>query len=203
MPPDAPERIGLMGGAFDPPHRAHRALAQAACEQLGLSHLHIVPTGQAWHKPQHLSDGVHRLAMAQLAFADLPCARVDARELQRSGPSYTIDTLRELAAAHAQAHLFLIIGADQAHALTSWRRWQEILQSATICVADRAGTIGADALFDAEVAGATRFLRLAMPPMDLSATAVRASVFAGQDIRAQVCDAVARYIADHHLYQVV
>lgn len=196
-------RIGVMGGAFDPPHRAHLALAQAACAQLGLDRLHIVPTGQAWHKTRTLTAPQHRQAMAQLAFAELPQAVIDPRELLRSGPSYTVDTLRELALANSGAQLFLIIGADQAFALTTWRAWQEILQSATICVADRANSIKAGALFDAEVASHMRFFRLTMPSMDISATAIRTSVSAGQDITPLVCDAVARYIADHHLYQSV
>ena len=196
-------RIGVMGGAFDPPHRAHLALAQAACAQLGLDRLHIVPTGQAWHKTRTLTAPQHRQAMAQLAFAELPQAVIDPRELLRSGPSYTVDTLRELALANSGAQLFLIIGADQAFALTTWRAWQEILQSATICVADRANSISAGALFDAEVASQMRFFRLTMPSMDISATAIRTSVSAGQDITPLVCDAVARYIADHHLYQSV
>ncbi len=93
-----PRRIGLLGGAFDPPHRAHQALARAAIEQMQLSELRILPTGQAWHKARPLSPAPHRLAMARLAFEGLPQATVDDRELRREGPTYTVDTLRELAA---------------------------------------------------------------------------------------------------------
>ena len=78
--PGNPLRIGLFGGAFDPPHRAHRALAEAAIGQLSLDRLHILPTGQAWHKSRTLTDGVHRLAMCQLTFGDLPAVRVDDRD---------------------------------------------------------------------------------------------------------------------------
>ncbi|MBB1077815.1 nicotinate (nicotinamide) nucleotide adenylyltransferase, partial [Rhodoferax sp. 4810] len=131
------QRIGILGGAFDPPHLAHLALAKAAIEQLQLDQLRIIPTGQAWHKPRLLTDAVHRLAMAQLAFAELPQAQVDDRETRRTGPSYTIDTLHELHAEAAGAQLFLIIGADQAQALTTWHAWEQILRSAIICVADR------------------------------------------------------------------
>lgn len=196
------ERIGVMGGAFDPPHLAHHALALAACAQLGLQRLHLVPTGLAWHKTRTLTDVQHRLAMAQLAFADIDQAVVDPREVQRSGPSYTIDTLRELKLIYPGVQLHLIIGADQARALSTWQAWHEVLESATICVADRANSIGANAFFDAEVASQVRFHHIAMPAMDISATAIRASVLAGQDITPMVCHAVARYIADHHLYQI-
>ena len=81
------QRIGVFGGAFDPPHNAHVALAQAALEQFGLDMLYVIPTGQAWHKARVLSAPEHRLAMTRLAFAGMPRVRVDERELQRAGPS--------------------------------------------------------------------------------------------------------------------
>jgi len=87
-------RIGLFGGAFDPPHKAHVALAQAALTQLSLNVLHVLPTGDAWHKPRDLTPGFHRLAMCQQAFESFPNVVVDDLELKRPGPSYTVDTLR-------------------------------------------------------------------------------------------------------------
>ena len=92
----AAPRIGLLGGAFDPPHRAHVALAESAVQALHLDHLLVLPTGQSWHRSRAGSAGDHRLAMARLAFEGLPGAVVDERELVRAGPSYTIDTLRAL-----------------------------------------------------------------------------------------------------------
>ena len=118
----AAARLGMFGGAFDPPHMAHRVLAQAAVDQLRLDELRVFPTGQAWHKERTLTPAQHRLAMAQLAFEDLPKVVVDARELQRAGATYTIDTLRELSAEHPGAELFLVMGEDQAAAFTTWRR---------------------------------------------------------------------------------
>ena len=79
------QRLGVYGGAFDPPHLAHTALARAAWEQLSLDALCILPTGQAWHKARELTDAEHRLAMTRLAFAEWPQARVDAREIHRAG----------------------------------------------------------------------------------------------------------------------
>ena len=92
--PAQAKRIGVFGGAFDPPHLAHMALVKTAVADLQLDELRVIPTGQAWHKPRALSPAHHRLAMAQLAFADLPNVLVDPRETQRVGPSYTVDTLR-------------------------------------------------------------------------------------------------------------
>jgi len=202
LPEAAFRRIGILGGAFDPPHLAHLALARAAIEQLQLDQLRIIPTGQAWHKPRTLTEASYRLAMAQLAFAELPQAQVDARETRRGGPSYTVDTLRELHAEVAGAQLFLIIGADQAQALTTWHAWQEILQSATICVADRPHSTGAGAVFDAEMAHPDRFFHLQMPAMALSATDIRSAISTHQNVTALVGESVARYIAAHHLYQI-
>ena len=198
----APKRIGILGGSFDPPHLAHLALGQAAVAQLGLDELRIIPTGQAWHKARVLSDATHRLAMAQLAFSGIPQAWVDSRETRRAGPSYTIDTLRELRAEFSQAELFLIIGADQAQALTGWQAWQEILQSATICVAGRPDLTRARDVFDAERAYPERFFHLQMPSMATSATDIRSAISTHQNVTALVGERVARYIADHHLYLI-
>ena len=92
--PAPPRRIGVFGGAFDPPHRGHTALAQAALEHLDLDLLLVVPTGTAWHKSRPLSDAQHRLAMCALAFGDVSRAQIDDCEIVRSGPSYTVDTLQ-------------------------------------------------------------------------------------------------------------
>lgn len=197
----SPRRVGILGGAFDPPHLAHLALAHAAIAQLQLDELRVIPTGQAWHKPRPLTAAAHRLAMAELLFAELPQAVVDARETRRSGPTYTLDTLNELRAEVPGADVFLIIGADQAQALTIWHAWEQILQSAIICVADRPFSTGPRAVFDAETAYPDRFFHLQMPAMALSATDIRAAISTHQNVTALVGESVARYIAAHHLYQ--
>jgi len=196
----AVQRVGIFGGAFDPPHRAHVALAQLAVTQLQLDHLRIIPTGQAWHKPRRLSAASHRLAMTRLAFAGVAGAEVDERETRRAGPSYTFETLRELRAQYPTAQWYLIIGADQARDLNRWQQWQEIVQSATICVADRPHLTGTQVQFDAELAYPQQFLRLQLPALDIDATAIRRACAAGQDVSPLVGADVARYIADHHLY---
>jgi nicotinate-nucleotide adenylyltransferase len=196
-------RIGVFGGAFDPPHAAHHALAQVALEQLQLDELRIIPTGQAWHKNRGLTPAAHRLAMARLAFADLERVVVDPRETVRSGPSYTVDTLLELKAEFVGAEFFLIIGEDQAKALDSWSRWSEIPKLATICVAARAGFTRANATFEALHLSQTAVRLLEMPPMDVSATDIRQRLARRQNVGPLVFEPVARYIAQHHLYQAV
>ena len=203
MKPDMPQarRIGVFGGAFDPPHLAHRALLETALHELKLDVLHVVPTGDAWHKPRQLLDGTHRLAMVRLAFQDVPRIVVDSREIGRAGPSYTIDTLREIAAEEPGADLFLIMGADQAAALTSWREWQAIVQLAIISVATRAHQSNTNDLFEAERLFPERFLHLGLPALHVSATQIRSNIANGQPVQTLVSEPVARYIADHHLYQ--
>lgn len=198
-----PRRIGLLGGAFDPPHAAHAALARAAIEQLQLDELRVLPTGQAWHKARDLSPASHRLAMARLAFAALPQAVVDTRELERQGPTYTVDTLREIAREETGAVLFLILGEDQARAFDRWREPQAITQLATIAVAarpaDDPGQAGDPARPYPIPGGPCRHLQ--MPLLPISATDLRHRLARGQDPGSLLSPQVARYIAQHHLYQ--
>lgn len=193
-----PRRVGLFGGAFDPPHRAHVGLAQAAVEQLRLDELRIVPTGQAWHKTRELTPAADRLAMARLAFAGLPGVRVDERELRRAGPSYTIDTLEALAAELPGAELHLLMGADQWSAFTSWHRWPDILARAQLCVLARPGTEPPPPRPGLPVPQ-----WLAAAPLDCSATAIREGIAAHgltPELARLLPAAVARYISDHGLY---
>lgn len=194
----APARVGMFGGAFDPPHRAHVALARAAVRQLALDKLYVVPTGEAWHKDRALTPAEHRLAMARLAFAGVTGVEVDDRELRRSGPTYSIDTLRELKAEHPQAELHLLMGEDQAAGFTQWRAWQEIARLAVLCVAGRGTGEGVAAL---RALPGVRVEALQLPQMPESATDIRRRLTAGQDITELVEPAVASYIESQHLYQ--
>ena len=204
------QRVGIFGGAFDPPHLAHYALAQAAIAQLQLDVLHILPTGSAWHKTRVVSSGAdHRLAMAHLAFDDLPHALVDDREIRRAGATYTIDTLLELREQYPDAQLFLVMGADQLAAFDSWHQHQKIAEIATLSVAARAYSTLATASFSPEIGlkmlnakpGTIEPVQIAMPTMPISATEIRARASRSEPIDHLVKPALARYIATHHLYQ--
>lgn len=204
----ATARVGLFGGAFDPPHCAHRALAEAAIMSLRLDTLHILPTGQAWHKSRALSDAVHRLAMCRLAFADLPGVFVDDREIRRPTATYTVDTLEELRDEQPAAHLFLLIGEDQLVAFRSWRRWRDILSMATLVVAARPDSKGASRLETGSSPTHEFDLpheRLSLPLWPVSSTAIRAMAAAGpahaDQMAALVPGPVAGYISHHSLYQ--
>ena len=198
------QRVGVFGGAFDPPHQAHVALAQAAIQQFELDSLHVIPTGQAWHKVRALSAAEHRLAMTRLAFQDNAKVVVDERELQRTGPSFTIDTLEALQAENLQARLYLFMGADQFSAFQQWHRWNDILELAIICIAARAHSAWATGQFDAYPGRSSRFAVLDMPALPVSATQIRqriaSRVVSPADLLQLVSEPVARYISLHRLY---
>ena len=197
-------RIGIFGGAFDPPHHAHVALASAAIQQFDLDSLHVIPTGQAWHKARALSAAEHRLAMTKLAFQDEAKVVIDERELQRTGPTFTIDTLEGLQAQNPQARLYLFMGADQFSAFQQWHRWQDILDIAIICIAARAHSAWATGQFDAYPGRSSRFALLEMPPLPVSATQIRQLIasraVSPADLAQLVSMPVARYISLHRLY---
>ena len=193
--------IGIFGGAFDPPHLAHHALAQAAIEQLKLEVLYIVPTGHAWHKSRVLSDASHRLAMVRLAFQNMPQVVVDDMETQREGSSYTVDTLEELQVRHPNAHFYVLVGADQAASFTLWNQWERVLEMSQLAVVQRSVS-NADQAYSHEWHNLPfkRVMRMQMPLMDISSSSVRASYAAGQPDSELVSPLVAHYIQQNQLY---
>lgn len=210
-------RIGVFGGAFDPPHTAHLALARAAVDQLSLDELRVIPTGDAWHKARSLSPAAHRLNMCELAFAGLPKVLIDDREIRRSGPSYTIDTLEALRAEQPGSTFFLVIGEDQWASFSSWHRWQDILGLALLAVVERPSSAHAPAAIQVPASWppSAEVLRLQVPAMPVSATAIRQKLSfysahtsvqapawaADPELASVLPESVARYISLHGLYQ--
>ena len=191
------KKIGLFGGSFDPVHSAHVALAQVALSQLQLDAVRWVPAGQPWQKTRELATPAHRAAMLQLAIADEPRFTLERCELNRVGPSFTLDTVRELQAATPGTQWFLIIGQDQYVGLHTWRDWKLLLQLVTLAVAMRPG-VPAQANPEVQRVG---HQPVALPMMDISSTEIRERVTSGQGIDRLVPAAVARYIDRHHLYR--
>jgi nicotinate-nucleotide adenylyltransferase len=199
-------RIGVFGGAFDPPHMAHVALVQTAIAQLQLDEVRVLPTGQAWHKAQQMTVAPHRLAMTRLAFERVPQVVVDGREITRSGPTYTVDSLQELTQERPRSQLYLLIGDDQRRSLHSWHRIEDIARLAIICAADRDPVVGAwSGDHDTEPTFQALFTLpiqpLHMPLMPLSATDIRQRIAHHQPIEGLVPQEVERYIQEHHLYR--
>ena len=189
--------FGIFGGSFDPVHNAHVALARVALAELRLDELLWVPAGQPWQKSRGLTPPADREAMVRLAIADEPRFALSRIELERSGPSYMIDTVRELRAARPGANWFLVIGQDQYAAFHTWQGWQELLGLVTLVIADRPDTTHA---VDPQVLAAAH-AAVTLPMMDVSSTDIRGRVMNGQGIADLVPAPVARYIARHHLYR--
>jgi nicotinate-nucleotide adenylyltransferase len=190
-------RIGLFGGTFDPPHAAHVALARAARDELRLDQVRWIPAGAPWQKARRISDAAHREAMVSLAIDGERGFVLDRCELDRPGPTYTVDTVRACAAAEPGAQWFLIIGADQYAGLHTWRDWRDVLVRVTLAVANRPGPMPAP---DPEVLRQPHRV-VPLPMLDVSATDIRARVARGLPVDSMVPPAVARYIDQHRLYR--
>ena len=197
--------LGVFGGTFDPVHVAHLALAQEAAEALGLERVVFVPVGRPPHKPGVVvTPGADRLAMVQLAIAGNDRFVASRIELDRDGPSYTVDTLTALTADRGgAADLTLILSADAFLGLPDWREPRRVLQLARLAVAPRDGYPEAGPEFLAAQFPdlADRAIFLDGPRIRLSASGLRARAAAGRSLRYLVPDAVAAYIGDHDLYR--
>jgi nicotinate-nucleotide adenylyltransferase len=190
-------RVGVFGGTFDPVHAAHVALAEAALVELRLDEVRWIPTGQPWQKAREITSAVHRVAMVQAAIAHEPRFTLDRSEVDRSGASFTLDTVRALAAAQPGTQWFLLIGQDQYAGLHTWRDWQTLLGLVVLAVANRPGDTRRP---DPDV---QRFPHrmVPLPMLDISSTDIRRRVGMGADISPLVPPAVARYIETHGLYR--
>jgi nicotinate-nucleotide adenylyltransferase len=197
-------RVGLLGGSFDPVHQAHRRLADAALDQLGLDELRWIPAGQPWQKSRRLAAPQHRAAMVALAIGDNPAFVLERCELERPGPSYMLDTVRTLQQREQQAAAwFLILGQDQLANFCTWHGWHELLARVTLAVAGRAGRV-VEPPADLLTEPACRIVPLEMPPLAVSSTELRHRLAAGEPARSlapgMVAPAVADYIERHGLY---
>jgi nicotinate-nucleotide adenylyltransferase len=191
-------KVGLFGGAFDPPHRGHLAVAEGVRAALALDRVRFLPYARGPHRAAApVAPAADRLAMLRLALSGCSGLVVDDRELARGGLSYTVVTLRELHRERPGDDLSLIIGTDQLELLAGWRAWREILRLARLAVVTRPGH---PAGIPAGVpAGRVVSVPLSVP--DVSSTIVRERVRSGRGIRRLVPAAVALYIEERGLYR--
>ncbi len=189
-----PERLGILGGTFDPVHIAHIVSASECRCALGLDRVDLVVAGDPWQKRADVVlPAVERLELVQLAVDGIDGLEASAIEVERSGPTYTADTLEELAAPGRE--LFLILGADLPATLSSWHRADRIRALATLVIVTRAGDRRAEPPGDG-----WRVERVDIPRLDVSSTDVRARLAAGRPIDGFVPASVVRRIADRGLY---
>lgn len=194
--------VGVLGGAFNPPHLGHLLLAQEAIDSLGLEELILMPTGVAAHKRIEPEPGASvRLEMTRRAAAGAEGIRVSDLEVGREGPSFAYRTLELLADELPGSDLIFVMGADVAAGLEGWRRPERVLELARVAIAERPGVERSDV--DATLArlgAGSRAEVVEMPPVGISSSMVRERVAAGRPIRWLVPDPVLALIEEHGLY---
>jgi nicotinate-nucleotide adenylyltransferase len=194
------EKIGIMGGTFDPIHYGHLFAAEEARAALSLNRVIFVPSGNSPHKSYaSMASAEDRCAMTALAIKDNPHFEISRIETDRTGASYTSDTLRELARIHPNADIFLITGLDAALDITNWHKPFEILSLCTVVAVARPGYIR-DKIRELDDIIQDSLLILDTDLIDISATAIRRHVRAGGCIRYMTPDPVWRYIMERKLY---
>ena len=195
----APPALALFGGSFNPPHVGHLAVAEAAAEAAGLDRVVWMPAATNPHKraATDVASPEHRLEMARLATAGNARFEVSDLEVRRGGASYTVDTVRQLQAEHPEAELALLLGGDSLAGFPTWHEADELLGRVRLVVYRRPGADEGDV--PARVLARTTFVEA--PPLDLSASLVRARLRAGRTVRYLVPDAVRAYVERHGLYR--
>jgi len=193
----AVRRLGILGGTFDPIHYGHLAIAEEAWERCHLDMVLFMPAGDPPHKPDELASAEQRFHMVEMAIADNPHFCLSRLELDRPGPSYTVDTLRELHARYPQTELYFIIGTDAAQEFFSWRDPQGILACARIIAAARPG-IAETVLSAAREAG---MLVLHTPGVAVSSTEIRTRANRGWSLRYLTPPSVIDFLHNEGLYR--
>ncbi|MCC7477838.1 nicotinate (nicotinamide) nucleotide adenylyltransferase [bacterium] len=202
--PGGQERIGILGGSFNPPHLAHLLLAQEAWYRYELTRVTFIPAARNPFKPDapDLATAEQRLRMVRLATE--PDARfcVDAGEVRAGGTSYTVDTLRRLRKLHPEAELYLILGADAALGLPGWKEIEAYPGLCKVVVANRPGSSDLQGGFPPELLALGLWMEyMPLPPLELSASEIRSRIRMGKPVRYMVPDSVAEFIHEHGLYR--
>ena len=184
-------RLGVLGGSFDPIHLGHLILGETAREQLSLDKVMFIPAGNQWRKEgRGVAAAEYRLAMVRLAVDGNSAFEVSTMEIDRDGPTYTVETLAQLHAESPGIEISFIVGVDALADMPHWKEPRRIFELAMVCVAARVGEAVED----------DRVTRIEMPEVNISSSVVRERVKEGKSIRYLVPDAVERYVREHGLY---
>ncbi|MGY4690381.1 nicotinate-nucleotide adenylyltransferase [Salibacterium sp. K-3] len=187
------KKIGLLGGTFDPPHHAHLIIAQEALSVLKLDEVWFIPVYSPPHKSRDQMAGPgERLQMTKLAVEENPRFVTSAVELDRKGPSYTLDTVKRLNGQYPGTSFYFIVGGDMAASLPSWKNIDELKERVTFAVIDRPG-------YTAPRSGAGMYY-IEVPLMDISSTMIRERIRSGGNIKYYLPERVRIFIEEHRLY---
>jgi nicotinate-nucleotide adenylyltransferase len=188
-------RLGVMGGTFDPIHYGHLVAASEAASAFELDKVLFVPTGEPWQK-QTITDAEHRLAMTKLAIAGNSLFEISTVDVRRAGPTYTIDTLRDIHESNPEADVFFITGADSIAQIDSWKDSSQIWPLAHFVGVTRPGHS-----LEVPKSAAGEVSLLEIPALAISSTDIRARVESGKPIDYLLPNSVIDYIHANHLYQ--
>jgi len=197
-------RLGVLGGTFDPVHRGHLMMAEEARVTLGLARVLLVPAGRPMSKPgRRVTAARHRLAMVRLAADGLPWLAVSAMEVERPGPSYTVDTITALRTQYGpDVEIFFILGWDSLVQLPAWHEPDRLVSLCRLVAVPRPGQVQPDVReLERAIPGISeRVVFLDRPCVDISASAIREAVGRGEPVDHLVPETVAGYIREHRLY---
>jgi nicotinate-nucleotide adenylyltransferase len=196
MNPQPRRKIGLLGGSFDPVHKGHLALAEAALTQYGLDEVRLMPCAQQALKARHPTSADDRCALLRLAIANHPYLALDCREVFRAGTTYTYDTLVELQREMPDAELWFICGMDAICNFDKWYRAKDLIDKCTFLVFDRPGVSPPETPFHPALLAH----RLTGPMIDLSSSEIRQHLARQDDIEDWIGPFETRYIKAHQLY---
>lgn len=196
-------RLGVMGGTFDPIHHGHLVAASEVADQFSLDEVVFVPTGQPWQKDRNVTAAEDRYLMTVIATASNPRFSVSRVDIDRGGPTYTTDTLRDLSALHPDAQLYFITGADALGSILTWQGWEQLFDLATFIGVSRPGY----ELTDSHITDALDRLPddalhlVEVPALAISSTDCRRRAASGRPIWYLVPDGVVQYVAKRRLYR--
>jgi nicotinate-nucleotide adenylyltransferase len=197
-------RIGILGGTFDPPHIGHLVIAERAREKLGLAKVYFVPANEPPHKRgEPMSPLKDRVAMLRLALDDHPFFALSMVEANRPGPSYTVDTIRQMLAEFPPAtEVFFVMGMDSLAALPTWHEPRELIELCNLAVLKRPGYSADMEKLEREIPGLrSRVVFIPAPELEISSSDLQDRVRAGFSIQYMVPSCVAEYVSEHHLYE--
>jgi nicotinate-nucleotide adenylyltransferase len=198
-------KVGIMGGTFDPPHIAHLIMAEVARVRLELDKVVFIPSGDPWMKSGHMvTSAEKRVEMVSLAIATNPAFSLSLIEVNRPGPTYTVDTIEQLLGeVGCDAGLFLLLGWDSVAELPSWKAPYRISKMARVVAFPRPGFAKPDlaGLEKAMPGIGDRIVYIDEPSLSISSTCIRQRAMEGKSVRYMVPDAVRQYIIEHDLYK--
>jgi nicotinate-nucleotide adenylyltransferase len=195
--------IGVLGGTFDPVHIGHLIVAEEARIKLGLEEVLFVPAGEPWLKQDRdVTQAIHRVEMVRRAIADNPDFKLSTLEVDRSGPSYTVDTLEALQERLSETSLFFVLGRDTLAELPLWKDPRKVIQLCRLVVPPRLGTRDLRHLEEAIPGLLERVIQLDMPVIGISSSEIRQRIARGLPIRYLVPPGVEEYITEQRIYSL-